>query len=98
MVDQIHFPRSLSPLLPTDRVKKVRRRRDEHRDPGFKKHLDQEKKDSETAEDEDSYVPGDQIDNDQPTADADAASKPSAAAGESQGKDQAFGQKIDVHA
>ena len=56
MVDHIHFPKRVAPLFPTEKIKKVRRRKDKQQDAGFRENLEKEKKNSED-EDEDSYEP-----------------------------------------
>lgn len=56
MVDHIHFPKSVTPLFPTEKIKKVRRRKDKQQESGFKENLEKEKKNSEDP-DEDSYEP-----------------------------------------
>jgi hypothetical protein len=57
MVDHIHFPKRVGPLFPTERVKKVRRRKDRQQDAGFKENLDKEKKNPEDG-DENAEEPG----------------------------------------
>ena len=47
MVDQIHFPKRVGPLFPTEKIKKVRRRKDRQQDAGFKENLEKEKKNPE---------------------------------------------------
>ena len=56
MVDHIHFPKGVTPLFPTEKIKKVRRRKDKQQDSGFKENLEKEKKNS-SDQDEDSNVP-----------------------------------------
>lgn len=56
MVDHIHFPKRVAPLFPTEKIKKVRRRKDKKQDAGFKENLEKEKK-TPDEEDEDGYEP-----------------------------------------
>ena len=56
MVDHIHFPKGVTPLFPTEKIKKVRRRKDKQQDSGFKENLEKEKK-NPADQDEDSYEP-----------------------------------------
>jgi hypothetical protein len=48
MVDHIHFPKRVGPLFPTERIKKVKRRKDRKQDAGFKEDLEKEKQQSES--------------------------------------------------
>lgn len=57
MVDHIHFPKSVAPLFPTEKIKKVRRRKDQQQDAGFKDNLEKEKKDGEDQDEDDNYEP-----------------------------------------
>ena len=101
MVDHIHFPRSISPLFQTGKVKKVERRKDKREESGFKESLDQEKKSGEASEDEDGYTPDEQEDGAEQAAErrkADGPPIPDEAPPDLQGEDRTFGRKIDVHA
>ena len=55
MVDHIHLPKRVGPLFPTEKIKKVKRRKDKQQDSAFRENLEKEKKNSEGREDQDSY-------------------------------------------
>ena len=100
MVDHIHFPKSVAPLYPTERIKKVKRRKDRQQESGFKENLEKEKKNSEDS-DEDTYEP-DQ--NRNQIADAGASNQIGKARASASSKKKKSGEdpvskrKIDVHA
>ena len=100
MVDHIHFSKGVTPLFPTEKIKKVRRRKDKQQESGFKENLEKEKKNSED-QDEDSYESG----QNRKKASAAGASNqigpgktPSSSKKKKSDKDLVSERKIDVHA
>ena len=100
MVDHIHFPKSVAPLYPTERIKKVKRRKDRQQESGFKENLEKEKKNSEDL-DEDTYEPDQnrkQI-TDTGTSTQNGTARKSASSKKKKSSDDPVPErKIDVHA
>jgi len=58
MVDHIHFPKSVAPLFPTEKIKKIRRRKDKQQEAAFRESLEKEKKNSDEPDEEDKNESG----------------------------------------
>lgn len=56
MVDHIHFPKRVAPLFPAEKIRKVRRKKDNQQSDAFKEKLEKEKKTSDD-QDEDGHEP-----------------------------------------